>query len=455
MDEQNSTFAERCAPLAGVPDMTDQECALRVATGASSAVGTGTDKTLRAGKEIVNIVLIGIGGYGRLYVDAIRERHANGGARICAVVDPMAEQTPTWPKLAVAGIPCFDTMEAFVATGSRADLAVISSPIAFHAGQSVAALNAGMNVLCEKPMAATFGDALRMRDARDASGRFLEIGFDWSFSEAVQRLKSDILTGRLGAPRHLKTWVACPRGSDYYRRNDWAGHIRDGRGQWVCDSPANNATAHFLHNMLYVLGPSTGSSATPLAITAECYRANPIESYDAACCRVETAEKVDVLFFTAHCVKDRVGPLFSFVFEDAIVEYKGEGDISARFRDGREQSYGNPGCDAMRKLRHAIEMCGAPDKNPEICGPEAAMAHALCVDAMGKMPICDFAPNLVVREPPKNGSVLTHVCGLLEAMRNGYEQGALFSEMTLPWAADARRMDVGSDVRQIGGRETA
>ncbi len=403
----------------------------------------------------MNIILIGIGGYGRLYVDAIRERHANGGTRICAVVDPMAEQASSWPNLAAAGIPCFDRVEAFVETGTHADLAVISSPIAFHAEQSVLALNAGMNVLCEKPMAATFGDALRMRDARDASGRFLEIGFDWSFSEAVQRLKLDILTGRLGAPRHLKTWVAWPRDSDYYRRNDWVGRIRDAMGRGVFDSPANNATAHFLHNMLYVLGPSIGSSATPLAITGECYRANPIESFDAACCRVETAEKVDVLFFTAHCVKNRVGPLFRFVFDDAIVEYKGEGDICARFRNGREQSYGNPGCDAMRKLRHAIEMCSAPERKPEICGPEAAMAHALCVDAMGKMPIRDFAPNLVVREPLKNGSVLTHVCGLQEGMRNGYEQGALFSEMQLPWAADARRVDVGNAFREPGGRETA
>jgi predicted dehydrogenase len=406
-------------------------------------------KATERGNGIVEIVLVGIGGYGRLYAQSVQEWQAKGRARICAVVDPMAELTPNWPNLAPnlagAGIPCYDSIEAFDDTDARAHLAVISSPIAFHAGQSVAALRGGMNVLCEKPMAATVEDALHMRNARDASGRFLEIGYQWSFSEAVQRLKSDILAGRLGAPRELKTWVAWPRGSDYYSRNNWAGRIRDHEGRWVLDSPANNATAHFLHNMLYVLGPSMNSSARPIAITAECYRANPIESFDACCCRVETAARADVFFFTAHCVKDRMGPVFRFVFDEAVVEYDGQGEIIARFQDGREQVYGDPGREPMRKLGHAIDTCRSPEEKHEVCGPEAAMAQTLCVHGLHKTPICDFPSDLVARESKGNDTFLAYVPGLEEAMRRGFEQGALFSEMKLPWAVDAQRVEIGEE----------
>ena len=48
--------------------------------------------------------------------------------------------------------------------------------------------------------------------------------------------------------------VSFPRPLSYFKRNDWAGHLRTPAGEDVLDSPLNNATAHYLHNMLYVLG---------------------------------------------------------------------------------------------------------------------------------------------------------------------------------------------------------
>ena len=45
-----------------------------------------------------------------------------------------------------------------------------------------------------------------------------------------------------------------PRDERYYSRNGWAGVKRTNDGTWILDSPTNNACAHFLHNMFYVLG---------------------------------------------------------------------------------------------------------------------------------------------------------------------------------------------------------
>jgi predicted dehydrogenase len=388
---------------------------------------------------VIDVALIGIGGYGAYNLELVRQLQGAGRVRLAAVIDPMAEKSPHWPGLMAEGIPSFPTLAEFKRAGVAADLAVISSPIAFHAEQSCEALAMGMNVLCEKPMAATIEDAYRMRAVRDASGKFLEIGYQWSFSRAIQDLKRDILAGRLGAPLRLLTSVGWPRTSAYYGRNTWAGRLRDDAGRWVLDSPVNNATAHYLHNMLYVIGPALERSATPVAITAECYRANPIENYDAACCRVETREKAEILFFTAHCVQEEVGPVFRFIFENATVEYKPRGNILARFSDGREADYGNPDLDPVRKVMHCVEQC-TTGAAANVCGPEAALAHTLCVNAMQDVPIHNVDPKWIERLTHNGGETLTFVPGLSEAIRLGGEQGRLFSEMQLPWACPAVRI---------------
>jgi hypothetical protein len=60
-------------------------------------------------------------------------------------------------------------------------------------------------------------------------------------------------------------------------------------GLGIFDSPANNATAHFLHNMFYLLGATRETSAAPAVVQAELYRANAIENFDTAAIRFAAA----------------------------------------------------------------------------------------------------------------------------------------------------------------------
>jgi len=456
----------------------------------------------------VSVVLVGIGGYGGNYVRWMADLEAAGLARVAGVVDPMAEAAAAWHELAARGVPRFDTVEAFLhaaggvgrpaapapTAGARrgiaADLAVIASPIAFHADQSCALLGAGISVLCEKPIAATVADARRMADS-SAVGPFLEVGYQWSYSKAIQLLKADILAGRLGAPRGLSPWVAWPRSSSYYRRNSWAGAVTDPDGRLVLDSPVNKATAHYLHNMLYVLGPTVDGSARPKTVTGECYRANPIQNYDAACCRIETDLGAEILFFTAHCVKEKADPEFRFEFDDAVVEYRAGGEVVARLPDGQTKSYGDPFVDDSRKLRHCVartasaatrkagrdpqvagasgavrrgESSGGPHERPyeaspasgsdlfgsgPICPAPAAAAHTICVAGMQEIPVRVFDPAEVATEtlgpPAGDGApdILTYRPGLTEAMRRGFQSGRLFSEMGEAWASPATTVDLG------------
>ncbi len=388
-----------------------------------------------------DVIVTGIGGYGANYVKWLQPLEAAGRARLRAVVDPFGEQSPVWPELAARGVPRFDTLEAACAeAGITADHAAISSPIALHADHCCAALAAGMHVLCEKPLCATLDEASRMIAAREQAGRQISIGYQWSYSDAVRTLKADVLAGRLGAPVELRTHVIWPRRASYYARNRWAGRLRDDAGRTVFDSPVNNATAHYLHNMLYVLGPDMNRSVAPVSLTAELYRANPIENFDAACCRIETAGGVPLLFFSAHCVDAHSNPVLSYRFEDAVVAFDADRHLVATRRDGSLTDYGSPDADPPRKLALSLDWAATGQPGIEWCGVEAALMHTRCVNALQQLPVHTFPPDVIRQSTDPQGDTLTYVPGLADAMIQGFEEGRLFSELGLPWAASAQRI---------------
>ncbi len=147
----------------------------------------------------VSLVLVGIGGMGAVYVDELLKNAPGEEFTIAGLVDPAPERCPRLDALRAAGVPVLADLGAFY-KDRTADLAVISSPHHFHAPQTLAALDGGSHVLCEKPAAATIQDTRSMADAEIRTGRWAAIAYQWSFSEAVQALKADILAGRFGRP---------------------------------------------------------------------------------------------------------------------------------------------------------------------------------------------------------------------------------------------------------------
>ncbi|MGE9292116.1 MAG: Gfo/Idh/MocA family protein [Puniceicoccales bacterium] len=382
----------------------------------------------------IRLLFAGIGGYAGEYLDVLVH---TPGIIIAAVIDPMAENSRHWPWLQSMGVQRVESIEEFARSGGQADLAIICSPIAFHADQTCAALCAGMHVLCEKPIGATPADALRMQQAAESSDRFLEIGYQWSFSAPIQQLKSDILTGKFGALLELSTQVRWPRSEAYYTRNNWAGKIRDERGNPIHDSPVNNATAHFLHNMLFLAGSDQASSASPRSISAECYRGNRIENYDTCCCRIDTHEGPRIHFYTTHCVDEQVGPIIRVEFEHAVVEYQNSSPIVATCDDGRRHFYGNPVLSPMDKLWTCLNRCRLPSTPPPVCGARAATPHALCVDKLKEVAITSFPAEQLQIKAHAQGSPLTVMPGLGEAFERAFTQKKLLSELGIPWAAPA------------------
>jgi predicted dehydrogenase len=317
-----------------------------------------------------------------------------------------------------------------------------------HAPQACRALEAGSLVLCEKPAAATVQDVDLMLETSRRTGSPVAVGYQWSFTESVQALKKDIISGIYGAPRRLKSLCLWPRDAAYYGRNDWAGRLRDENGAWVLDGPANNAMAHDLHNMLYILGDEAAASARPASVTAELYRANDIESYDTAAFRVVTDAGVEVLFYGSHAIPESYGPVFTFEFSGGTISYAGGKDpIRGAPVGGNVREYAAPDTEShARKLWTCLRAASAGDRDPAalLCPLEAARAQTVSITgAHASVPEAVALPAGLIRETGDGPQRLRWVDGLEETLRRCYERALLPGEVGVKWAQTGKTVDVG------------
>jgi predicted dehydrogenase len=81
---------------------------------------------------------------------------------------------------------------------------VVAVPNVLHAPLAIAALDAGLDVLLEKPMAMSAAECLDVIAARDRAGRVLQVGFVCRFAATVLAARRHIEAGRLGEIYHAK-----------------------------------------------------------------------------------------------------------------------------------------------------------------------------------------------------------------------------------------------------------
>ncbi len=78
------------------------------------------------------------------------------------------------------------------------DITVVATPNAFHHEQTLAALECGSHVLCEKPLAASYADAVALFETARQAGKVLTVGTHYRFSPAMQALRSQAQAGFFG-----------------------------------------------------------------------------------------------------------------------------------------------------------------------------------------------------------------------------------------------------------------
>lgn len=113
------------------------------------------------------------------------------------------------------------------------DLVCIATPTIYHAPMTLAALDAGAHVLCEKPTAMNRAEAEAMYQRAEALGRVHMIGHELRFNPNRRRIQQLLAHGGIGQVRHVNLWNITASWGDPASRpaGDWWSLAEMGGGR--------------------------------------------------------------------------------------------------------------------------------------------------------------------------------------------------------------------------------
>ena len=161
--------------------------------------------------------------------------------QLVAVADPLADRRRE-AELSYPGIKAYSDCATMLAQETP-DLLVVASPTPFHMEQTLDALNRGCDVFCEKPLAVSFEQALRIHQCAETHRRKLMVYQPHRVLQEFPTLRRIIDSGRLG-----RIFLSNRTFRQYNRRNDWQSRLDCGGGM-LC-----NYGAHFIDQYLAMFG---------------------------------------------------------------------------------------------------------------------------------------------------------------------------------------------------------
>lgn len=170
----------------------------------------------------VRVAMIGCGGMARGHVRNILKQQDT--TEVVVVNDPSDEAYAEMQKLFTdANLPAPPNVKDLTTLLSdyrgKIDVAFIVTPHAFHYEQAKACLEAGLDVLLEKPMVVTAAEAESLIQTRDATGKLLVIAFNGSLSHQIRTASAMIASGEVGTLQNIVAYVW----------EDWSEHYS---GHW-------------------------------------------------------------------------------------------------------------------------------------------------------------------------------------------------------------------------------
>ena len=393
--------------------------------------------------SLPRVAIVGMGGYAGFHRNALKRAVAGGRAEHAAQVAPPSDHAPFAEEIAAlraAGVRFYDSLrELLAAERSRLDLVCVPTGIPLHRTMTVAVLEAGCNVLVEKPAAGSIQDVDAMIRARDAAGTLAAVGYQHLFRPATHELKRLLLSGRFGRVRRVRGFGCLPRPADYYARNGWAGELAAG-DTWVLDGPHNNALAHSVNVLCFLAGATPEASARPSGIRAELYRAKPITTADTVALRAATEEGVDVFFAVSHSTEENLVPGFAVDTDDAVLDVGFDNGVTVRWKDGRpdESLIEASSLEEAWSVEGTIARIGGDAEAP-VCTLEIARAQTLCACGSFESSPIRQIPGALHTDGP-DGALA--VQGMTQAVQDAFAEGKLFSELGLDWAAPGDEIDL-------------
>ncbi len=191
----------------------------------------------------IRLGFIGTGGNARGHV-AQMNRLAD--VEIVAFADPSAQSLKLATERLGRSVPTFGDYREMI-EGSKLDAVVISTPHTLHYEQAMYALEHGLHVEVEKPMACTSAHARALVQKQRETGKVLCIGYQRHFEPRFRWVRDQIASGRIGRV----TFLQC------FQSQNW---LRSQRGSWRVDpglgggGQLNDSGSHLVDIVLWITG---------------------------------------------------------------------------------------------------------------------------------------------------------------------------------------------------------
>ena len=296
-------------------------------------------------------------GIGSLHLEGY-EKHPD--AEIVAIADASEERGKSTAER--FKVPQVYTDYAEMLAEAKLDAVSICTPNFLHAPQAIAAFEAGLHVICEKPIATSAAEGQKMVDAGKKAGKIFMMGFNNRFRGDTQVLKRFIDNGDLGNIYYAKTGWLRRRGIPGF--GGWFTTKSQSGG-----GPLIDLGVHVLDLALYLMG-----------------NPKPVSAYGSAYAefgpKMPDGEKYDVEDLATGLVKFENGAT-------VLVEASWASNIA------NETSYttlmGDKGGADLSPLRIYTELNGEQaditPQHPNINGHQAEVLHFVDCIRDGKQPI--------------------------------------------------------------------
>jgi UDP-N-acetyl-2-amino-2-deoxyglucuronate dehydrogenase len=189
------------------------------------------------------VAVIGCGDISSLHFDAIARLP---GAELVAVCDVHPDRLDT--AATAHGVPGFTSHTELFDT-ARPDVIHICTPHHLHASIAIDALERGIHVVMEKPLAHTRAEGDRLVAAAEQGTAKIAVCFQNRYNAPVQAAAALLASGELGSIMGASAAVMWFRGPEYYLDRPWRGRWSTGGGGLLM-----NQAIHTLDLLQWLVG---------------------------------------------------------------------------------------------------------------------------------------------------------------------------------------------------------
>lgn len=283
--------------------------------------------------DTIRCGIIGCGVIGPAHIESYQRLENVQVTWVCDLVEEKARKAAA--KYGIANVTT-DFRE--VLADPAVDAVSVCTDHASHSPITVAALDAGKHVLCEKALAATAAGMDAMFAAHERRPDLVFSGvFQHRFDASFQYLKRLVSEGAFGQILTGGVQVRCFRSKEYYRADEW-------RGTWAKEggSVLINQAIHFIDSLVWIMdgveslcgthrnlthGDSMETEDTAVAVLK--FRSGALGTVEATCSSHLSWEPTISIHGSDGSIEVRNGATLKVRFADAATEQRVKADFAS------------------------------------------------------------------------------------------------------------------------------